>query len=319
MAADDNRQDLLSKQLWVIETIRRYSGKDGMNGGISFAELNDKWKREFWLSGGEGLNKRTFERWRNSIWERFKISIENDRQNGYLYYIGMDNMDTKGVVSWLYNTYSVSNALNTSLEIKDRILLEPVPSGEKHLQTVIDAMKGNRVLRMGYRGYGHAEAAEFEVQPYCVKLFRQRWYMVALSCDAAYARKGPLVYSLDRMDSLALTEKSFRMPEDWDAEAYFHGCFGVIPDATVEVGRVVLKVEAWQANYIRSLPLHESQHESERNRMYSIFTYMLRPTFDFRQELLSQGSAVEVLEPQWFRKEMAEMARQMNRLYRQKR
>ena len=316
MAKDDNRQDLLRKQLWVIETIRKYSGKDGMNGGISFEELNYKWEHEIWLSGGESLNKRTFERWRNSIWERFNISIENDRKNGYLYYIGVDSLDEKSVVSWLYNTYSVSNALNDSLEIRNRILLEPVPSGEKQLQTLMDAMKENRVLRMGYRGYHHAQVTEFEVQPYCVKLFRQRWYMVALGCNEAYAEMGPRVYALDRINTLALTEKTFRMPENWDAEQYFSGCFGVIPDADVKTERVVLKVDAWQANYIRDLPLHESQHESERNRMYSIFTYRLRPTFDFRQELLSHGSAVEVLEPKWFRDDMAKMIRQMGRLYR---
>ena len=79
---------------------------------------------------------------------------------------------------------------------------------------------------------------------------------------------------------------------------------------------MVLKVNAYQANYFRSLPLHASQQELERNETYSLFSYRLKPTFDFRQELLSQGSAIEVLEPLSLRKSMAEEIRGMSALYR---
>jgi len=43
----------------------------------------------------------------------------------------------------------------------------------------------------------------------------------------------------------------------------------------------------------------------------------LRPTFDFRQEILSQGCDIEVLEPKWFRDEMAEIAKNMWNKYKE--
>ena len=52
---------------------------------------------------------------------------------------------------------------------------------------------------------------------------------------------------------------------------------------------------------MRSLRLHQPQHEIGCNDEYSIFTLRLRPTFDFQQEILSMGSDIEVLEPKWFR------------------
>lgn len=70
-------------------------------------------------------------------------------------------------------------------------------------------------------------------------------------------------------------------------------------------------MSAGQANYLRSLWLHGSQKEIERNDEYSIFTVRLRPTFDFRQEILSQGSDIEVMEPKWFRDEVAEISKHM--------
>ena len=77
-------------------------------------------------------------------------------------------------------------------------------------------------------------------------------------------------------------------------------------------------MSAGQANYLRSLTLHQTQQEIERTDEYSIFTVRLRPTFDFRQEILSQGCDMEVLEPKWFRDEMAEISKHMWDNYRKK-
>ena len=60
---------------------------------------------------------------------------------------------------------------------------------------------------------------------------------------------------------------------------------------------MALKVDSWQSKYLRTLPLHHSQVEVERNEEYSIFEYRLCPSFDFRQKILSMGVAVEVLAP----------------------
>ena len=65
------------------------------------------------------------------------------------------------------------------------------------------------------------------------------------------------------------------------------------------------------SSYIRDLKMHESQEEIERNEEYSIFTYHLRPSFDFQQEILWNGEDMEVLEPIWLRKEIAGKIKKM--------
>lgn len=101
------------------------------------------------------------------------------------------------------------------------------------------------------------------------------------------------------------------MPKDWDAKEYFAGCYGIIAGLNIDIEAIKLKVSAGQANYIRDLPLHESQEEIERNNEYSIFTYQMRTTFDLLQELLWNGGDVEVLEPASLRREMADMVERM--------
>jgi predicted DNA-binding transcriptional regulator YafY len=48
---------------------------------------------------------------------------------------------------------------------------------------------------------------------------------------------------------------------------------------------------------------------------YALFRYLLHPTYDFVQELLSHGENVEVLKPIWLRREIADVVQQMSVMY----
>ena len=300
----DRGQSLITKYVWVIETIYK-AGK------ITFKELNKRWLRDD-ISRGVEIPKRTFDNWRYVIWDMFGIDIVNENRGEYRYYISnVEDISKNGLRYWLYNTFCVSNALANSQSIKDRIILEYVPSGQDYLQPIIEAMKENRVLNITYHSYWKDEENNFDVQPFCVKLFRQRWYMVGRSTYSYYYEKGPRIYSLDRINSLHVTNETFELPKDWDANQYFTSCFGIIADERIKPQIVKLKVSAGQANYIRDLMLHGTQEEIEKNEEYSIFTYYLRPSFDFMQEILWNGEDMEVLEPLWLRKEIAGMIKRM--------
>ena len=141
-------------------------------------------------------------------------------------------------------------------------------------------MKENRVLNITYKSFWSEKERTYNVQPLCIKLFRQRWYLVVRYDKPGYS---PWVCALDRILLLEKTEETFTMPKDWDAEEYFDGFIGVLCYNDCNKETVKIKVSTSQANYLRSLKLHESQEEVERNEDYSIFTYFLRPTFEFHQ------------------------------------
>lgn len=310
MVNNDRGQSLITKYVWVIETIHRAKH-------ISFEELNRKWLRDD-ISRGVSIPKRTFDNWRAVIWDMFGINIANEKKGEYRYYIeNEEDIDKNGLRSWLYNIFCVSNALANSQSIKERILLEYVPSGQEYLQPIVEAMKENRLLTITYHSYWKDEENTFDVQPFCLKLFRQRWYMVARSTYTYYYNQGPRIYSLDRIKGLQKKDEFFDMPKDWSAKAFFDKCFGIIADQSKKPEEIKLKVTASQANYIRDLRLHESQEEIECNEQYSIFKFFLRPTFDFQQELLWHGEDVEVLEPLWLRKEIAGMVKRMWNKYKE--
>ncbi len=242
----------------------------------------------------------------------FGLVIMCDKSDGDRYYIeNREDLEGDGLQRWLLNTMSVNNTLLENKTMSHRILLENIPSGQDFLPVILEAMKKSKVLEVTYKGYWSKYEHTFPVAPYCVKLFRQRWYMVANSVYEDSIR----IYSLDRVLNTSLTEEPFKYPDDFSPEVYFEGCFGIIHDDEIEVETVRLKVNADQSNYLRSLPLHHSQEEIETNDDYSIFTLHVRPTFDFQQELLWNGDTLEVLEPQWLRKEIKEVVKRMGSLY----
>lgn len=302
------QQNLVGKYVWLIETI--YRAKK-----ITFKEINERWKDNVEMSGGEKIPLRTFNNWRYAIQDMFGLFIENERCGDYRYYIeNEEDISNNGLRSWIYSTYCVGNALAGSQSIKNRILLEDVPSGQIYLLTIIEAMKENCVLNITYKSYWYDEEKNYNVQPLCIKLFRQRWYLVVQYDKPDYS---PWVLALDRILSLDKTDKTFTMPKGWDAEEYFDGFIGVLRDNDYNKEIVKISVSASQANYLRSLKLHESQKEVERNEDYSIFTYYLRPTYDFIQELLWNGEEAEVLEPQWLRDETRGRIERMLDLYKE--
>ena len=294
-----------NKLVWIVETI--YKSRK-----ITFGELNAKWKDAVDLSGGDKMGKRTFHKWKNIIFDTFGIIIDCEKCAPYRYYIDNEyDMKNGSIESWLLQTYAVCNSLAESKSVKDRILLENVPSGREYLQPIIEAMKANRFVHFNYFSYSSNQKSERYVFPLCVKLFRQRWYMVGRT----FPKGHDAIFCLDRMSGFRVGSHTGKYPEDFSPKDYFHGSFGIINDEECEITTIRFKVTAKQANYLRDVPLHESQKEVEKSEDYSIFTVRVRPTFDFEQELLWNRENLEVLEPVWFRKRMAGIVKQMGKRY----
>lgn len=274
---------LIKKYVWFVSTVHN-------RGPISLADIQSRFRNQF----GEELSERQFHRYTDAVESLFDIEIKFDRSwNGYVIADREELKDT-GMRKWLLQTFSVSSVLHENQDLKNRILLEEVPSGQQYLTPIVEAMRESVALSMTYQSFWADEPATFEVEPWCVKLFEQRWYMLG---KGGY--DDPRIYALDRIKALEPTERKFKLPKKFDAAEFFKDYYGIIiSDDDYDVCPVALQVDAGQSNYLRTLPLHHSQVEVERNEEYSIFEYRLCPTFDFRQKLLSLGDKIEVLAPQ---------------------
>lgn len=297
-SSKSNTAVLFNRYVWLVDTIYRA-------GRISFEEINAQWERSSLNDTGEELPLKTFHNHKNAIQQMFDINIECDRRDGYLYYIEhAEDMERGGVRTWLLNTFAVNHLINESHHLKRRILFEEIPSGQRFLTQIIEAMRDSLTMDMSYQSFWNEKPFQFEVEPFCAKVFRQRWYVVARSVTDGRLR----IYSLDRIVSLQTTDHPFTLPEDFDPQAYFADSFGITVDEDYPVEQVRVRVQGIQRQYIRTLPLHASQKEVETAEDVSVFEFHLRPTLDFQQELLTHAvnaeEDIEVLGPQWLREHM---------------
>ena len=273
--------------IWLVNTI--YKARK-----ISLKDINEQWLQTE-MSEGVEINRTTFYRHRCAIEDIFGVYIDCDRKAGNKYFIGnREVLHEDSVQNWMLTTLSVSNLLSESMSLNDRILLESVPSGGGMLETVIKAMKESRKLSFSYQKYGKQQPdADREVSPYCVKLFRQRWYVLGPIANGEMR-----LFSLDRMGDVTLQKEKFKMDKNFDAIAYFSESYGVMVDHRVSTERIVLRAYGLEPYYLRDLPLHHSQREIRSTDEYCDFELRLKPTSDFKGKPLQRAEWIEVLEPQ---------------------
>ena len=308
---------LFKEYIWLIETIRR-------NGRMTLAEISELWRQQEETDGQE-LSRTTFNRHRDSILDIFGVIIECDRKDGYRYYIENEEvLRENSIRNWMFSTLSVSNMLEGNAGLQNRILLESIPSGDDKLRQIIDAMRDNRRIRIQYHKYSSSQSKPYTLEPYCLKLYNRRWYMLVKKADAPTAthdtgKKGNLfIFSLDRIESIELLQTKFTVDKNFDASAFFSDCFGIMVDDSKKSERIVLRAYGLEPYYLRDLPMHHSQKEIKRTDSYTDFEFKLRPAQDFIEHLLSLSTRVRVLEPAWLVKEMQQRLRDALNAYNEK-
>lgn len=273
----------VNRCVWLVDTIRRY-------GRITRQQLVDAWERSP-LSEGRPLSRRTFCNHRAMAEQLFNCTISCDPST-FEYYIEDEHVSGASVSDWLLDSATVNDVLLGARDITNRIFVEHVPSAREYLSTVIDALKNHHPIKFDYHPYTRTLPSKgIVIEPYFLKLFKQRWYMVGrIPADNKIK-----TYALDRIVAAKMLPDTFEDDPDFDINGYFSYSYGIVVDHT-EPRKVVLRATAKRAKYIRALPLHGSQSEIVSDK-YSIFTYNIRISEDFVAELLSYGPEITVMEP----------------------
>lgn len=271
-----------------------------------------------------GVVERTIYRWIEGVEDLFDIEIKEE--NGGRYRLTEESIDiikNNSLLKWMLNTIALSDTIKGKKQLRNRIVLEDIPSSNEHLGHLFKAIEHNQWINIEYiKYYNNPErkAKRYErIEPYCLKLFERRWYVICHTAEKNDEKdNGMRTFSLDQISKLEVMNTTFKLPKNFDAKDYFDDVYGITTGMNGEFQTIEVKVDADRANYLRELPLHHSQKETVFEKDYSIFTYELRPSNDFYQALLHQGTHIEVLSPPNVREEFAEIVREMAEKYTKK-
>ena len=281
---------------------------------MTYEELADAWDTASANDEHSSLSKRTLYNHCQAALKHFGIEITCRRgRNLNLYYIANpEELEGKGLNSWLIENFSLSSILAENSDIADKIILEDIPSGREHLSTVLSALKNEKTMLMSYRNFVGRGFADVEVEPLCVKLFKRRWY-VLVKVPAWNAMR---ILSLDRVTELSLTDNIYKYPKCFSAEEFFAPYFGIICLTDEKPEDITLRAYRELPGYLNSLPLHSSQRIIEAKDDHTDYMLHVAPTFEFIQEILLHRDQLEVIAPGHLRTQVSNIINEMHNLYR---
>ena len=297
--------DKLIKCIWIANTVA-----DRRDAGITLKELNERWTRD---GDNDPIPERSFHNYRQYIAEVFGIDIECDKSRN-AYYIPQgerEEMLGNDLKMWLLHSFAVNNKLSANLDLRKRVQFEPIPGGIEHLEPLMESLEKNLEVEMHYKRYYYTDQNKrYLCKPLALKLFKQRWYLIALN-----EKDETRCFALDRIDHLDLTATTFKQPADFDLHMHFEDAFGIYVEPDLMAEEILVKADTDQSNFLKGLPLHPSQRIVEETDSYCIFSWRLKPSYDFIQQLLTMNAHIEVLEPISLRERIKGLLQEMLKKY----
>ncbi len=239
-----------------------------------------------------GFSKRTLQRDIKEIRKLYGIDVEYSySEKGY--FISQSEHKDKFIERKM-EVFEMFNALNLTQDLSSIIHLENrKPQGTDNLNGLIHAIKKRVQIMFVYQNFSENDFAKRIAEPYGLKEFKNRWYVMAKDCKDKVIKS----FALDRLTELEITNQTFLYPENYNIEEAYRYCFGIISPNANAPETIRLSFEPFQGKYIKTLPLHHTQQILLDNDKETRIQLKLYLTHDLIMELLSYGDSLRVIEP----------------------
>ena len=165
----------------------------------------------------------------------------------------------------------------------DEIVFEQRKSlGLESIFLLVHAIKNNQEIEFTHKKYWESFCSKKILQPYMVKESKNRWYVVGFEQVSNQIK----TFGLDRIFEIELLKTKFKKPSKLVIKSLFENSFGIIYE-NQPPQKIILEFSSFQANYVKSLPLHKSQKVISENESSCTIQLFIHPTYDFIMEILS--------------------------------
>jgi len=161
--------------------------------------------------------------------------------------------------------------------------------------TVVNALLGQRTLRLRYRTFEAGKASkdkESRVNPYHIANLQGEWYLLGVHNGHTDIRQ----FSMARIEKATLSSEHFDMPADFDPVKLIAGTFGrYIGNGKSQVVRLLFQKDV--ASWVTEREWHPSQVIKTRKTGEIELSFPATGMFEVMRWVLSWGRSVKVLAP----------------------
>ncbi|MHC1729600.1 MAG: helix-turn-helix transcriptional regulator [Syntrophobacteraceae bacterium] len=193
------------------------------------------------------------------------------------------------------------------ISLLNKVTDQPLPaeSGEhrrKILSLLNHALARKHKVRMLYETRSRdGQASERTICPYHIKLHVRSWHVIAYCQN----REAIRTFKIDRIRQASLTGERYTIPADFDVLDYLGETWGVMSGTGRPPVDIVLHFEPEAGHWVCEEQWHASQSFEELPDGSILFRVRIDITPEFVNWLLYYGSRVQVLEPDYLRKQVA--------------
>lgn len=279
-----SKRESIARYNLIIKMLRKHPA--------TFEEITDYLSLESELQEyNYTISKRTFQRDLEDIRSLYNIYIQYDFSRK-VYYLEFD--DQSDITERVLEAFDTFNALNLSDRLSNSIHFEKRrPQGTENIYGLLHAIKLQVQIKFSYKKFWEDEMTQRNVEPYALKEFKNRWYVLANDMKDKQVKS----FALDRLSDLEITKRKFQMPNNFNVNEHYKYCFGIISPNDNPLEEVILSFTEEQGKYIKTLPLHHTQEILIDTKKEFRIKLQLYITHDFKMELLSYGDQLKVIAP----------------------
>lgn len=332
--------------------IMRYKILDSLlsdrNRYYSVLDLLDKVNQALVLDGMEPVSRRCIELDLNAlecapynapikrrIWFNGKMCVRY-AEEGFSIFVKKLSDDEENLLSEVLNTigqfdgvenFEWLDGLKKRLDIKERRRIiqfesNPFYSGKNLIGSLFNAISNKLVIALKYHPYNSPQAIKKVVNPYLLKEYNNRWFLIAGFIDGKVRN-----YALDRIVSFQPMPQLDYIEPDEELESRFDDIVGVTLYEDKPVEDILLWANDEGTPYIKTKPLHGSQRDVKGDAEKSLrekypalqggrfFRLQCILNYEMEQLLMSKMDQLVVLEPAILRDDLIGRIKKMNSLY----
>lgn len=173
--------------------------------------------------------------------------------------------------------------------------------GLHYLDEIYQAIIKKVVLIITYKSFKSTEESKFHFHPFILKEFNNRWFLIGKK----KASQPITNLALDRIIGIDYDFNISYLEQQFDAENFYKDVIGVTVNSGLKPRRIELWIDAANAPYVITKPLHPSQRLIAENEDKSIIVNLfIIPNYEMERLLLGFGDSIEILRPENLRNRM---------------
>jgi len=183
--------------------------------------------------------------------------------------------------------------------------------GVQYIRDIAFFIRDGAEICLKYKRFDATVEKEYCFQPYLLREYLNRWYVIGLLSGSNEIR----TFGLDRIVGVQDTGRKFKKEKINEILSLFRNVIGINAAEQDIAEEIELVCMTFQGNLLKTLPMHASQKVISETPDEITFSYKLVVNFELKHRLLMMATQARVVKPLSLKAEMEKLLDEAQNFY----